>query len=576
MKEISMSSKETWSPMSLNHQIAPRFFFKQYQTSPESRSRLMVADPELIKLVSFPKKNGHVTMPPLNTLVNLQQMGTSTLEGEQWAKRRRLIKLAFHLENYSLVEHEGRCELDVAPEFRNLASDFITRTAFGSNCEEGKKIFELQKKQAVLVLEAYYDFYFPGKRHNATLATFCSRFVRTCLDFKFHGHLLNVVSFLSRHRFKPTKKNRMRYKLDNETKAILRGMIIKKEQAAMENGEEGANDLLGLLLQCKEQEQTSMTIEDVIVENHSQLAGLGYDCLIYASNWQEKAGEEVLSVCGKSTSDLDVLNHLKILAIEEKTKMEDYFLLIKTLVFSLVSVILYLVLRVVHVYWVRPRSLEKQLRKQGIRGRSYKLFHDDMKEMSTSSREAWSKPMSLNHQIAPRVLPYFHQMVQKYGKVSLGWMETRPRLIVTDPELIKDILINKNGHFIMPPLNPLVKLLQLGVSTLEGEQWTKRRRIINPAFHLEKLMGMETSFVTGCSGMIDRWEKLIGVEGSREVDVAPEFQNLISEVIALTAFGGSFEDGKLFELQKKQAALSREAYYGFYFPGFRHVKVLFE
>ncbi|TQE01444.1 hypothetical protein C1H46_012924 [Malus baccata] len=251
--------------------------------------------------------------------------------------------------------------------------------------------------------------------------------------------------------------------------------------------------------------------------------------------------------------------------------MEDYFLLIKMLVFSLVSVILYLVLRVVHVYWVRPRSLEKQLRKQGIRGRSYKLFHDDMKEMSTSSREAWSKPMSLNHQIAPRVLPYFHQMVQKYGKVSLGWMETRPRLIVTDPELIKDILINKNGHFIMPPLNPLVKLLQLGVSTLEGEQWTKRRRIINPAFHLDKLMGMETSFVTGCSGMIDRWEKLIGVEGSREVDVAPEFQNLISEVIALTAFGGSFEDGKLFELQKKQAALSREAYYGFYFPGFRFI-----
>lgn len=80
---------------------------------------------------------------------------------------------------------------------------------------------------------------------------------------------------------------------------------------------------------------------------------------------------------------------------------------------------------------------------------------------------------------------------------------------------------------------------------------------------------MEASFVTGCSDMIDRWEKLIGVEGSREVDVTPEFQKLISEVIALTAFGSSFEDGKLFELQKKQAALMREAYYGFYFPGFR-------
>ncbi|CAN6539600.1 unnamed protein product [Malus baccata var. baccata] len=241
------------------------------------------------------------------------------------------------------------------------------------------------------------------------------------------------------------------------------------------------------------------------------------------------------------------------------------------LVFSLVSVILYLVLRVVHVYWVRPRSLEKQLRKQGIRGRSYKLFHDDMKEMSTSSREAWSKPMSLNHQIAPRVLPYFHQMIQKHGKVSLGWMETRPRLIVTDPELIKDILVNKNGHFVLQPVNPLVKLLHLGVSTLEGEQWAKRKRIIKPAFHIEKLKAMEASFVTSSSGMIDRWKKLIGVEASREVDVAPEFQKMATGVIARTAFGSSFEEEKLFELQRKQAALTREAYYGFYFPGLRSV-----
>lgn len=73
------------------------------------------------------------------------------------------------------------------------------------------------------------------------------------------------------------------------------------------------------------------------------------------------------------------------------------------------------------------------------------------------------------------------------GKVSLSWIETRPRLIIADPELIKLILADKNGHIIKPPLNPLVKLLQLGVTTLEGDQWAKRRRLIIPAFHLEKL-----------------------------------------------------------------------------------------
>ncbi|CAL8100689.1 unnamed protein product [Prunus armeniaca] len=251
--------------------------------------------------------------------------------------------------------------------------------------------------------------------------------------------------------------------------------------------------------------------------------------------------------------------------------MEDY-ILIKTLTFSLVSLILYSVGRVVQVYWLRPKSLEKQLRQQGIRGRSYKLFQDDMKDIKMSCEEAWSKPMSLKHQIGPRVFPFFDQMVQNYGKVSLGWFETRPRLIVAEPELIKLILADKSGHMTKPPLNPLVNLLQLGVATLEGDQWAKRRRLITPAFHLEKLKGMVPAFVTSCSGLINRWENLIGVQGSYEVDVAPEFQNLAGDVIARTAFGSSFEEGKkIFELQKKQAVLVLEAYYGFYFPGLRFI-----
>ena len=73
------------------------------------------------------------------------------------------------------------------------------------------------------------------------------------------------------------------------------------------------------------------------------------------------------------------------------------------------------------------------------------------------------------------------------GKVSLSWRETRPRLIIADPELMRLILADKNGDFVKPPLNPLVHILQRGVSKLEGKRWAKRRRLITPAFHLEKL-----------------------------------------------------------------------------------------
>ena len=55
-----------------------------------------------------------------------------------------------------------------------------------------------------------------------------------------------------------------------------------------------------------------------------------------------------------------------------------------------------------------------------------------------------------------------------------------------EPELIRDILL-KSNVFQKPPPHPLGKLLVSGLVTLEGERWAKRRKNINPAFHLEKL-----------------------------------------------------------------------------------------
>ena len=59
-------------------------------------------------------------------------------------------------------------------------------------------------------------------------------------------------------------------------------------------------------------------------------------------------------------------------------------------------------------------------------------------------------------------------------------------MIITDPELIKDVL-NKIYDFPKPDANLLLKLVVTGLVNYEGEKWSKHRRIINPAFNLEKL-----------------------------------------------------------------------------------------
>ncbi|KAK4770406.1 hypothetical protein SAY87_030938 [Trapa incisa] len=242
------------------------------------------------------------------------------------------------------------------------------------------------------------------------------------------------------------------------------------------------------------------------------------------------------------------------------------------LLWGIFSLLLYGVLRFIFVYWYRPRRLLKHFNQQGITGSSYKPFHGDMNDFALASQEvARSRPYSLDHGIVHRVQPFIHRMVQKHGKVFLSWIEARPRLIVADSEMMKEILADKDGHFTKPPLNPLVDLLQVGVSTLEGQKWANRRRLMSPAFHYEKLKRMVPTFSESCCEMIGLWKGLIG-NGPRELDVAVELQTLASDIISRTAFGSTFAEGKrIFELQKEQVRLVLEAYQSIYVPGLRFV-----
>ncbi|CAN4104318.1 unnamed protein product [Withania somnifera] len=246
--------------------------------------------------------------------------------------------------------------------------------------------------------------------------------------------------------------------------------------------------------------------------------------------------------------------------------------MVSLILFLALLVIIIWVWRMVNWVWIRPRKLEKCFRKQGLNGHTYRILYGDTKEMSVLTKEAKLKPMKLTHDILHRVFPFHHYTLNKYRNNCFMWVGPEPRILVMEPELIKEIVTN-NSIFKKPKPAPLVQLLLSGISSYEDQKWAKHRKILNTAFYADKLKCMVPAMQKSCEDMINKWEIILlsnDRNKSCELDVHPYIEDLTSDVISRTAFGSSYEEGmKIFHLQKELAELTRQVFQSVYIPGWR-------
>ncbi|XP_061362850.1 cytochrome P450 72A15-like [Gastrolobium bilobum] len=221
--------------------------------------------------------------------------------------------------------------------------------------------------------------------------------------------------------------------------------------------------------------------------------------------------------------------------------------------------------------WLRPKRIERRLKQQGLQGNSYRPLVGDIRDMVKMIKEAKSKTMDpQSNEIASRVLPFVVHTIAKYGKNSFMWLGPRPRLFIMDPDKIKEIA-NKVYEFQKPDTSPLFKLLASGFANYDGDKWAKHRKIVSPAFNVEKLKFLVPIFCQCCDDMISKWESVLSSSnGSCELDVWPFIQNVSSDVLARAGFGSSFEEGKkVFQLQREMLQLTMTLFKFAFLPGYR-------
>ncbi|KAB2621134.1 cytochrome P450 CYP749A22-like [Pyrus ussuriensis x Pyrus communis] len=233
---------------------------------------------------------------------------------------------------------------------------------------------------------------------------------------------------------------------------------------------------------------------------------------------------------------------------------------------SLLCLLLLLALiKIFHKLWWSPIRLQNLVAMQGIKGPSYRFVHGNTKEISSMQEEAMSRPKSLSHDIFSRVQPHIHLWTKTYGANFLQWYGSQAQLVITEPELCKEILTNKDRAY--PKSEPksfLRRLLGDGLVVSDGEKWAKMRKLANYAFHGEILKGMAPTVIASAETMLETWKEHDG----QEIDVFEEFRLYTSEVISKTAFGSSYLEGKnIFEILDKLGHLSFKNAFKLRFPG---------
>ncbi|KAJ4717545.1 Cytochrome P450 [Melia azedarach] len=316
-KEISRMNKEASSraiPVSDNitsrilpfeHHIISKYGKNSFMWMGPTAS-IFITDPSFIKEIFY--KHEIFQKFQRNPLIRLFINGMVLYEGEQWFKVRNIANPAFHLDKLkdmlpqlyiscsdmvekwkTLVSEKESYELDVWPHIQTLTADVISRTAFGSNFEEGRQIFELVREQLRLSVESLQYVYVPG------------------------------------WRFLPTATNRKLKANYNEVQKLIKGVINKREEALKVRRVRN-DDLLGLLMESNykavQHKEAGMSLQEVIEEcklfyiaGQETTASLLVWTMILLSihpHWQERAREEVFQVSGSQVPIFDDLNKLKV------------------------------------------------------------------------------------------------------------------------------------------------------------------------------------------------------------------------------------------------------------------------
>ena len=128
-------------------------------------------------------------------------------------------------------------------------------------------------------------------------------------------------------------------------------------------------------------------------------------------------------------------------------------------------------------------------------------------------------------------LDFFTTLARTYGDVSTYRMAGEQLFLVNEPQLIRDILVTHNKNFSKSRgLERSRRVLGQGLLTSEGAMHLRQRRLMQPAFHRDRIAGYGDLM----AGYADRMRR--GWADDATLDIAREMNRLTLAIVGKTLF----------------------------------------
>jgi len=102
------------------------------------------------------------------------------------------------------------------------------------------------------------------------------------------------------------------------------------------------------------------------------------------------------------------------------------------------------------------------------------------------------------------------------GKVFLMWSCSTPALFVGSYDMVRRVLFDRSGLYGKSDPGPnILSLVGMGLTFTDGDDWLRHRRVVHPAFTMDKLKAITGAMAACAAEVIRAWEARVAASGRR-------------------------------------------------------------